>query len=246
MLAAIAHLHHELDIPIIIRPHPSEAHEIYRSLFSAHEDIHVTSRGLAREWIAHASVVVHNSCTTGIESALMGVPTIAYQPVTDPRYDISLANDASRQVKSRDTLLEAVTGYLEDPSYSLSQEQREALHEYLNTDGPLAAHLITQHVNDLATTRGGNYTKLHPGYRRVAEESFKSIVPSDIIAAMYNKIIARVAPEEYRRRSYQTQKFPGLTQHEIADRAEALASISGVSSPSIKKVRGTANTFLLS
>jgi len=54
------------------------------------------------------------------------------------------------------------------------------------------------------------------------------------------------APEESRRRSYQTQKFPRLSQHEIADRAETLTSISGLPSPTIKKVRGTANTFLLS
>lgn len=245
MLAAVHHLAMHTDLRIVVRPHPSENHAVYQQFFAAQPTIVSTHEGDVRPWIVGATAVVHNGCTTGIESALLGTPTLAYQPVTDERFDKSLPNSVSRSVRSREALTEAVLAAREDPAYRLSASQRNALDAYFTTEGPLAAEAIVDAVEGLGPRSKVAPLKLHPGHRRVVEEIIKSSVPSKKMDLIYDKIVARIAPREHRRRSYQTQKFPGLTQYEISNRAEALVSISGFSSPSIKEVRGTANTFLL-
>jgi plasmid stability protein len=149
-------------------------------------------------------------------------------------------------VRSADDAIDAIRAASDQRSHTLSSAQRDILDAYFTTEGPPAAEAIADVIDELDPPVKIAPQLLHPGYRRVIEENIKSILPSKILDSMFERVVAPVAPEEYRRRSKQTQKFPGLTHHEIANRAEALASISEFSSPSIKKVRGTANTFLLS
>ena len=243
MLAAIHHLAMHTDLRVVVRPHPSEDHAVYERLFAAQPTVETAHEGDVRPWIVGATAVVHNGCTTGIESALLGTPTFAYQPVTDERFDSALPNTVSQSVRSREALREAVLAAGDDPSHRLSASQHDVLDAYFTTGGPPAAEAIADVIDDLGPPEKIAPGQLHPGYRRVTEEIIKSTLPSWILDRMFERI---AAPEESRRRSYQTQKFPGLTQHEISNRAETLSSISGFSSPSIKKVRGTANTFLLS
>lgn len=68
------------DTKIIVRPHPSADPSLYESTFYAHDNVEVTRELEARPWIMAAEAVVHNSCTTGITSALLETPTIAYVP----------------------------------------------------------------------------------------------------------------------------------------------------------------------
>ncbi len=53
---------------IIVRPHPSENHEKWCEVLPEHEKVIVKHEGNVLPWLMAAQVVIHNSCTTGIEA----------------------------------------------------------------------------------------------------------------------------------------------------------------------------------
>jgi len=65
---------------IVIRPHPSERFEPWHKQYAHRDRFHVTSEGNNLAWIMAADLVLHTSCTTGSEAALMGQPVISLVP----------------------------------------------------------------------------------------------------------------------------------------------------------------------
>ena len=68
------------DHDIVIRPHPSERFEPWFERYAHRERFHVTREGNNLAWIMAADLVLHTSCTTGSEAALMGKPVISLVP----------------------------------------------------------------------------------------------------------------------------------------------------------------------
>ncbi len=65
---------------IVIRPHPSERFEPWFDRYDHRERFHVIGEGNNLAWIMAADLVLHTSCTTGSEAALMGRPVISLVP----------------------------------------------------------------------------------------------------------------------------------------------------------------------
>lgn len=95
------------DRTVIVRPHPSEKVETWRELARTRPNMVVTMEGTAIDQSARAAAVIHNSCTTGLEAALIGRPVLAFTPVTSPAYDIELPNSVSTCYPTEDALFEA-------------------------------------------------------------------------------------------------------------------------------------------
>lgn len=68
------------NVNIIIRPHPAERLEIYRNAFENFSNIYVIRDGDVRKWIRASKIVIQSDCTTGLESLLVGKPTINFIP----------------------------------------------------------------------------------------------------------------------------------------------------------------------
>lgn len=64
----------------VIRPHPSEDVGFWVERFKGHPYVRVSSQYSVSPWAMAAKAVLHNSCTTAIESGFYAVPTIAYTP----------------------------------------------------------------------------------------------------------------------------------------------------------------------
>jgi surface carbohydrate biosynthesis protein len=62
---------------IVIRPHPTEDKTMWEEFANSKLNVSVVSNGDLTPLIMAAKCVVHNSCTSGIESALCDVPVIA-------------------------------------------------------------------------------------------------------------------------------------------------------------------------
>ncbi len=68
------------DHNIVIRPHPSERFEPWYEKYAHRDRFHVVREGSNLAWIMAADLVLHTSCTTGAEAALMGRPAISLVP----------------------------------------------------------------------------------------------------------------------------------------------------------------------
>jgi surface carbohydrate biosynthesis protein len=73
---------------IVVRPHPTEDQEIYRTVASQCERVRVTNEGNVVPWILASQTVIHNGCTTGVEAYVMGVAAISYRPTVNDYYDL--------------------------------------------------------------------------------------------------------------------------------------------------------------
>lgn len=74
----------------VIRPHTAEDWSTYRERFAGRANVTINSDGSANEWILAADTMIHNNCTTAVESYLLSRPCISFEPVHDERFATEL------------------------------------------------------------------------------------------------------------------------------------------------------------
>lgn len=97
---------------IVVRPHPSEDQQFYRTVFTDVPNVSVVHEGSVVPWLLASRALIHDGCTTGIEAALAGVPIINYKSVADERYDVYLPNLFGTRCTDDDQVLAAVRDIL--------------------------------------------------------------------------------------------------------------------------------------
>jgi surface carbohydrate biosynthesis protein len=132
------------DTVLVIRPHPSERRDTWEALASRHANVRVVGDGNAIPWLMAARVAVHNSCTTGLEGALLDRPVIAFMPVVSELYDDHLPNSLSHPAGSLAELIELVRAALAGRIGPHDvPDRRKILERYLEgLSGPLASDRI--------------------------------------------------------------------------------------------------------
>jgi hypothetical protein len=76
------------DMKFVIRPHPLEDPETWRTHFQDVANVAVRDGGSAIPWLSAARCVVHSACTTGIEAYILGRPVTEYYPAAIPRGEL--------------------------------------------------------------------------------------------------------------------------------------------------------------
>ena len=184
--------------PIVVRPHPSENHQVYREIASRCERVRVINEGNVIPWLRAAKALVHNGCTTAIEAYLMCVPAVSYQATVNEYYDCGfyrLPNFLSHQCFNYDDLVITLRKILSGELGPAKGEERRALmgHYLTAQDGPLAcqriADVLENIVNDHSKFAGPTLpSRLHGRYlatKRRVKQKFKIIqvlpsIPSQI------------------------------------------------------------------
>ena len=80
------------NIPIIVRPHPTEDWDFYKTVFNGVNNIHVVHSGPVGPWIMGSEVLIHDGCTTAIEAYFSDKPIINYKSVIDSKIDFKIPN----------------------------------------------------------------------------------------------------------------------------------------------------------
>lgn len=63
--------------PIMIRPHPAENTSIWEQAFAGYENVHIQRQNNLEALISAAKLLLHTSCTTGMEAFVLGKPAIS-------------------------------------------------------------------------------------------------------------------------------------------------------------------------
>ncbi|WP_446008844.1 surface carbohydrate biosynthesis protein [Candidatus Electrothrix sp.] len=96
------------DRKIIIRPHPSENHDVYRDLYKDVINVDVIHEGNVIPWLMAADIVIHNGCTTAVEACLLDRPVLAYRPFVSDRFDIDFPNQVSVDVSTEEDVVSCI------------------------------------------------------------------------------------------------------------------------------------------
>ena len=89
----------------VIRPHPSENTAFYKTIFNGVPNVHIVHEGSVGPWLLAAKALIHDGCTTAIESHFCSTPVINYKSVRDERYDLILPNIFGTKCSSEDEVI---------------------------------------------------------------------------------------------------------------------------------------------
>jgi surface carbohydrate biosynthesis protein len=211
------------DLNIVIRPHPTERHDVYNEIAARCSRVRVTNEGNVVPWILATRVVLHNGCTTGIEAFVMGVPAISYRESVSEKYDngfYRLPNAVSHQCfdfdQLQDMLQQIMAGKLGPAD---GHERQTMIKHYLESQsGPLACERMVDVLASFATDQGNNSgpSLLERLQRRLIAEGYH----------LYKRLKPRL-PGSHNRPEFQRHRYPGIALEELNAKIARLQQILG-------------------
>lgn len=126
---------------VVLRPHPEENHAPWLDLARRCPNLRVANEGSVVPWLMASAALVANSCTTMVESAVLGVPTVNFEPLRSDEFDYHLPNSLSHSARSAAELCEIVVAMVRGEVGALDPVRRRAILDphVAALDGPLAA-----------------------------------------------------------------------------------------------------------
>lgn len=220
-LREIASKYNELNF--IIRPHPMDNVDYWADVVGEYDNIHVIYKESISPWIAGATVLIHNSCTSAVEAAVQGVPVISYVP-SEMSDVLDIANNCGIRVNNHQKLISAVQHILnENSEHQMSHDSHALLDPLLAIDNELASLKII----------------------RVIEKSSASLAPNKIEDYRFLAItMLRQAKTVYdkARKIDMSNKNQEFDKAEVKKNVKNISNLLGVSCP---KVRFALNTTVL-
>ena len=196
------------DTHIVVRPHPTEKHDVYNSIASGCKRVSVTNEGNVVPWLMATKAVIHNGCTTGVEAYMMGVPAISYRAVVNEEYDYGfyvLPNKMSHQCFDVEQLIDLLRKVLSGEVGAADGDDRRALiKQYLAAqDGPLACERMIEVIKTISEkieTAG----QVPPKKRAVRWALNRGLHLA--------KGIKSRLPGSHNRPEFQQHRYPGISQ----------------------------------
>ncbi|PIE36574.1 hypothetical protein CSA56_00030 [candidate division KSB3 bacterium] len=200
------------DATVVLRPHPSENHDYWREILPQDGKTHVVYEGTVLPWLMAADVMIHNSCSTGIEGYLLERPVITYRPIQAEEFENTLPNLLSEHALSREELLQKVEYYLtRDRSVELpaDEEKRRIAGRYIaSLDGPFSCERTVErlsHIQREAKPLEIFSYRAFVEMKRIAKGVLRRILRRQPVSTATTK----------RQDEYRSQKFPGISLGEI-------------------------------
>jgi len=208
---------------IVIRPHPTERHDVYNDIAARCSRVHVTNEGNVVPWILATRMVLHNGCTTGIEAFVMGVPSISYRESVSEEYDngfYRLPNAVSHQCfdfeQLQDMVHQILAGRLGPAD---GHERRTIIKHYLESQsGPLACERMVDVLASFADSRNNH-----------SRPSLWQRLQCRLIAGghhLYRRLKPKL-PGSHNRPEFQRHRYPGISLEALRKKIDRLQQILG-------------------
>jgi surface carbohydrate biosynthesis protein len=162
----------------VIRPHPSENAQFYKTIFAGVDNVQVVHEGSVGPWLLASKALIHDGCTTALEAHFCDVPIINYKSVEDKRYDLMLPNLFGTQCTTEEEALQALQ--------RITSTRDDAAAKEVNGNG----------VNDVARSLIHNFE--HDSFKDFSEVVLhvaEGVAPSEGVST---KLGARAAYERWR------------------------------------------------
>jgi surface carbohydrate biosynthesis protein len=139
---------------IILRPHPAERLERWSYYLGPASPITLIREGDHLPWTFASKAMVHTGCTTGLEAAILGAPSLSLMPGDNPLHASMISNVANPVARTVGEALDRVISHLDGGGGSSLEDIRDLdFSYYLDfVSGMLSSHravdaLIRLHAN---------------------------------------------------------------------------------------------------
>jgi surface carbohydrate biosynthesis protein len=212
------------DYSIIVRPHPTEKHDIYQQIASRCSRVQVTNEGNVVPWLMATKAVIHNGCTTGVEAYMMGVPAISYRPKVNDDYDFGfyrLPNTMSHQCFDFNQLRDILHKILKGNAGVANGDERKALigNHIAAQEGALACERMVDVLEKLSD---------------ITKKSTETSIANQLACWALSKglKIARgiksKLPGSHNRPEFQRHRYPGIALEELKAKALRFQQLLGI------------------
>jgi surface carbohydrate biosynthesis protein len=115
---------------IILRPHPAERMDRWDRYLGPDSPITLIREGSHLPWTLASKVMVHTGCTTGLEAALLGTPTLSLMPGDNPWHASAISNEANPTARTVDEALDRVISHLDGTGANLLRDMCQLDYAY--------------------------------------------------------------------------------------------------------------------
>ncbi|MFY0631397.1 MAG: hypothetical protein JXR05_13510 [Flavobacteriaceae bacterium] len=217
---------------MLVRPHPGEDKKIYHQILSKFKNVRITNEGMAYPWIIGADLVIHQDCTTAVESVFAEKPVISYYPFEDKSNLFWLSTFLSEMVSTEAELIQKVTTNLKNTSF-LSEEQEKKITDeiinYKDFSHKRLINILSNFTNDMSQS----YNK-----KQSIDEK---------LALSYQRFRAflRWKKGKYYLKTRYVLAYEGIKKTEVLKKIKTISSIENDSQQEIKVSRRGINVFHL-
>jgi surface carbohydrate biosynthesis protein len=202
------------DYSIVVRPHPTESHEVYRQIAARCQRVKVTNEGNVVPWLLSANALIHNGCTTGVEAFELRVPALSYRATVNETYDSGfyhLPNALSHNCFSFDELQDTLQRILKGALGAPDGANRHALirQHLAAADGPLACERMVEVLEQIASEQARHTDR---GMRRRIDRWLTSK------GLHLLRRVKSMLPGSHNRPEFQRHRYPGLPLTEVSER----------------------------
>ena len=206
---------------IVVRPHPTENHAVYRNIAAQYQRVHVTNDGNVVPWLLAAKAVIHNGCTTGVEAYVTGTPAISYRATINETYDngfYRLPNRMSHQCFTFEELGDTLGKILKgDIGAADGDERRHLIDHYLaGKTGPLACERILDVLDKISVDMSDRRSNSQPIQRWLATGGLHLA-----------KRIKSSLPGSHNRPEFQRHRYPGISGQELHTKINQFQQLLG-------------------
>ena len=209
-----------IDFPktnFVVRPHPSDNRETFFHAFKGLPNVHVISEDSVIPWLIASNFIIHNGCTTAIESFLLDKHVISYRPYVNEVYDLDVPNKISMQIFNYKDLSREVSKSLSSVNLDYRKHAFPIIHKYLcnfKKESSLAAFQIVNYACSLNNTKRRNFLikpLLYSKYSQIKDYCY------DLIFNLL-KFLKNIFFIKKKKSTYKAQKFPNLNLEEVETR----------------------------
>lgn len=190
---------------IVVRPHPTENHNVYRKIADKCKRVHVTNEGNVVPWLIATRAVIHNGCTTGVEAYVTGTPAISYRASINETYDngfYRLPNLMSHECFTFEELRDLLRKILKGQIGAADGEERRQLIDYhlAGKTERLACERIVEALEKISLNM--------PGKKSVSKRTQRWVVTRGLHLA---KGIKSSLPGSHNHPEFQRHRYPGIS-----------------------------------
>ena len=221
----------------VIRPHPVEKDGGYKDLVDGFSNVEIQRSGNANQAISGAKLVIHNDCTTALQSYLMNKPVISFAHSNHEPVHAFWALEFGAQPRSIEEAIELVTGILNESVFpqglrsEIQNKASEIQNSWFANVGKSTA-LIKSIMVQSVTESDRNFKNHH-------------IMDTRTIIQKIKVLIRRWLPLHYKVPQISRTPLARFTKNDLITRLNLLDQIDGIKTDyTIKNLYP--NTFFIS